>query len=217
MSIRTPIETTGAPPPEGPEGEGLPRWKVAAVVAIIILLAGVIVVGLVARGSGGGEDEPANVGVSPTAPATSQVLAQQPPPLLNTGNDPDWAAMVRSMLAYDAWLRRNPRPELLQQWMRPSSPLYPEGMQTLENLASGNWRYDPATCEPLSAEIVRLTSRHGTSALVFVQFPTIPACRGIDRAGNVVLDQPAQPGNSAIWTLLQDPDERWRFEKAERL
>ena len=100
--------------------------------------------------------------------------------------------------------------------MRPQSPLYAEARQSLENLANGSWRYEPPY-EPLTAEIINLTSRHGTSALVFLRYAPIPARRLIDRDGNTVLEQPAQPPNSAVWTLLQDRDGRWRFEKAERL
>ena len=209
----------GAPP----AGEGPPplaTWRKVVLGLVLAALALGLVVVVVVRANGGDDDTTA---ASPTAPVTSlqtstppTASSSQPPPLLNTGDDPDWAAMVRSMLAYDAWLRRNPRPDLLQAWMRPSSPLYAEGMQSLQNLANGNWRYD-LHCEPLNAEIVRPNSRHGPSVVVFVRFSAILACRVVDRSGSVVLDQPAQPGNSAVWTLLQDADGRWRFEKAERL
>jgi hypothetical protein len=100
--------------------------------------------------------------------------------------------------------------------MRPQSPAYAEARQSLENLANGTWRYEPPY-EPLTADIVRLNSRLGTSAVVFLRYAPIPARRLVDRAGNTVVDQPAQPPNSAVWTVFQDPDRRWRFEKAERL
>lgn len=202
---------------QGPQPLGTGR-KVLLGLILAALAVGLVAV-FVARGNTGDEDSnsaapsPLSTQIqSSTPPAASE----QPPPLLNTGDDPDWAAMVRSMLAYDAWLRRNPRPELLEAWMRPASPLYAEARQSLENLANGGLRYEPPY-PPLAAENVNLTSRHGTSAVVFVRFGPLPALRIIDRAGNTVLDQPAQPPNSAVWTLLRDPDGRWRFEKAERL
>lgn len=215
----TAVPNVGAPPP--PPGEPEPpasnSWRNLVLGLILALIAVGLAAVLIQRAD---TDDGGATAVSPTALASPTSIppttSAQPPPLLNTGDDPDWAAMVRSMLAYDAWIRRNPRPELLQQWMLPTSPLYAEGMQVLQNLTSGDWRYDPP-CEPLTAEIVNLTSRHGTSALVFVRFSRIPACRAVDRGGRVVLDQAAQPANSAIWSLLQDRDGRWRFEKAERL
>lgn len=213
------LDGGGTPPPG--DRESLAMWRKVAVGVVLAALA-IGLVASVASRVGGQDDEtsateqrPSPTDVPGSTPRTT--VSSQPPALVNTGDDPDWEAMVRSMLAYDAWLRRNPRPELLEAWMRPSSPLYAEGMETLHNLASGTWRYDPAPCEPLSSEIIRLNSRHGGSALVFVRFGPIPACRAVDRSGNVVLDRPAGPGNSVVWSLLQDGDGRWRFEKSERL
>jgi hypothetical protein len=215
----TAVPNVGAPPP--PPGEPEPpasnSWRNLVLGLILALIAVGLASVLIQRASSddGGAPIASPTSLAPPA-STPPTTSAQPPPLLNTGDDPDWAAMVRSMLAYDGWLRRNPRPELLQQWMLPTSPLYADARQTLEKLAAGEWRYD-RPYEPLTADIVNLTSRHGSSVIVFLRYAPIPARRVLDRAGNAVLDQPAQPPNSAVWTLLRDSDGRWRFDKAERL
>lgn len=215
------VPSVGAPPPPpgDPEPPAPSSWRNLVLGLILALMAVGLAVVLVQRANtdDGGTSAASPTSLAPPVQAsTPTTTPAQPPPLLNTGDDPDWGAMVRSMLAYDAWLRRNPRTELLEAWMRPTSPLYADARQSLERLASGEWRYEPAF-EPLKAEIVNLNSRHGSSVVVFLRYAPIPAYRIVDRAGNVVLDQAAQPPNSAVWNLLRDADGRWRFEKADRL
>ena len=215
----TTVPSVGAPPTDGEPEPPAPNSRRNLVLGLILALIAVglaAVLILRADSDDGGTSAASPTSLAPVQTSTPTTTPAQPPPLLNTGEDPDWGAMVRSMLAYDTWLRRNPNPELLQQWMLSTSPLYADARQTLEKLAAGEWRYD-RPYEPLTADIVNLTSRHGSSAVVFLRYAPIPARRVVDRAGNTVLDQPAQPPNSAVWTLLRDSAGRWRFDKAERL
>ena len=209
----------GAPP----AGEGPPplaTWRKVVLGLVLAALALGLVVVVVARANGGDDDTTA---ASPTAPPTQvQTSAppppssSQPPPLLNTGDDPDWNAMVRSMRAFDDWLRAHPRPELLGEWIRKESPAFNEGQAALRSFADGTWRYD-IPYEPLSIERVSLISRHGPSAVVFVRYGPTGPTRVVDRTGKVVYEEPAKDARSVAWTVIRDPDGRWRFDKAEYL
>jgi hypothetical protein len=207
MSVRTPTETTGAPPggPDHEDGPGLSLARRVTLVVVFAALLGVLVVGLVSRRSGGNDAAVARV--SPTvAPPTTAI---QPPPLIDTGED--WNAIVRSMIAYNDWLYLHPKPELLDAFSLPSAPLYAETKLALTNLATKGWHYDPPR-PSVTIEIVRLNSRvNAKTAAVFVRFGPSPQYRVVDQSGAEVAIQPAIPtGNSVIWTLAEI-DGRWRL------
>lgn len=203
----------------GPAAAQGPRQLGTGRKVLLGLILAALAIGLVAVFVARGEDSnsaaptPLPTQVQTSTPPTA---SDPPPPLLNTGDDPDWDALVRSLFAFDEWLRTHPRPELVKEWIRPQSPGYAEAEATIRNLAEGTWRYDPPY-QPVPIERVSLVSRHGPSAVVLIRFGPIPSLRGVDRNGNVVVERRAQPGNSATWTVIRDADGKWRFDKAETL
>jgi hypothetical protein len=153
---------------------------------------------------------------APPASSPSTASADQPPPLVNTGEN--WEAIVRSMVAFNDWLYLHPRPELLDTVVLPSSPNYAETKLGLTNLATKGWRYDPPRA-PLTVEIVRLNSRISpTAAAVFVRFGPTPRYRVVDQSGTEVANVPATTvSKSVIWTLVQKPDGRWYLSDVDAL
>lgn len=214
MSLHTPIETTGAPPPEGPQSnEGLSLARKITLVVVFVALLGVIVVGVISRRSGG---DGVVAKVSPTTPAASLPKADQPPALVNTGED--WDTIIRSIVAYNDWLRVHPNAELLRNIWRPADVKQAPATPDFSDYRAKGWHYDPVPA-PLSVEEVRLSSYpFPNTALVYIRFGVIPEYRLVDQTGKVMSDEPSQPGNAAQWTLRVDPgDGRWKIEKAERL
>ncbi len=208
MSIRTPAETTGAPPGGPGHGDepGLSLARKITLVVVFVALIGVLVVGVVTHRSGGGNGVVARA--NPTAALPT--AAAQPPPLVDTGED--WDAIVRSIAAYDDWLFLHPHPELLDEVLLPSAPTYADTKVGLTNLATKGWRYDPPR-PPVPIEIVRLNSRvNATAAAVFVRFGPAPQYRVVDQSGAEVANKPATTiGNSVIWTLKLTADSHWRL------
>lgn len=214
----TPPPAPPSRPPDGPPP--LATWrKVVLGILFVVLVGGII--GIVAvRQSDNGDDPaeappPASGPAQPTTVATSPAESDQPPPLLNTGED--WTTMVRSMEAYLYWLARHPDPELLDKLAHPSDPLLAETRNALAKFASGEWRYDPNP-RPTVVDSVVLTSRifDGRQVLLLVSYGFTDRYRVVDRAGNVVQDDPATPSRKAILTLIQDPgDPHWRVAKAD--
>ncbi|MDP1807758.1 MAG: hypothetical protein Q8K72_21450 [Acidimicrobiales bacterium] len=211
----------GAPPqpPSTEPDRGLSPWRAAAVLAIFAVLIGAIAWGVISRsGDGDPKTTPAGPsGVPATAQPSTPGVADQPPTLVNTGEN--WDAIVRSIVAYNDWLYLHPRPELLDEIMLPAHKEYADTKLGLTNLATKGWRYDPPRL-PVIVERVTLGTRlSATKASVVVRYGPAPQYRVVDQAGKVIADSPATAdGNTVVWTLAQTPgDPRWRLEDIDRL
>jgi hypothetical protein len=193
-------------------------WRKVVLGALLVVLIGGIVTILAVRHSDSGDGEAAGPVASVPAPQTTAVTSpardEQPPPLLNTGED--WTTIMRSLEAYNDWLARHPNPDLLTNVLHPSNPVFGDSKNALIKFASGEWRYDPVP-RPKVVERVVLTSRLGDkTALLFVWSGPTDEYRIVDRTGKVVFDAPAQPASKALVTLVQDDnDPRWVVGKGQ--
>ena len=213
------LDGTPPQPPSTEPDRGLSPWRAAAVLAIFAVLIGVIGWGVISRrGDGDQKAVPAGPsGASTTPGPTAPKATDQPPTLVNTGED--WDAIVRSIVAYRDWLGLHPRPELLDEILLPAHKEYANTKLGLTNLATKGWRYDPVPA-PVTIERVSLGTRlSATKVSLVVRYGPAPQYRVVDQAGNVVYDTPAtQDGNTVVWTLAQTAgDPRWRIEDIDRL
>ena len=212
------LEGTPPQPPSTEPDRGLSRWRAGAVLAIFAVLIGAIAWGVISRrGDGDPKAAPAGPsGATATSQASTPGVAEQPPELVNTGEN--WDAIVRSMVAFNNWLYMHPEPELLDTFQLRSVPGYADAKLGLTNLATKGWRYDPPRVTA-AVEIVRLNNRvNATTAAVFVRFGPAPQYRVVDQAGNEVANQPATTvGNSVIWTLSQQADGKWYLADVDAL
>lgn len=210
----------GAPPqpPSTEPDRGLTPWRAAAVLAIFAVLIGAIAWGVISRrGDGDQRAVPAGPSGAPTAQPSTPGVGDQPPALVNTGEN--WDAIVRSIVAYRDWLRTHPRPELVDEIMLPALSGYADTKLGLTNLATKGWRYDPLPA-PVTVERVTLGTRlSATKVSVVIRYGPAPRWRVVDPAGKVVDDSPAaSDGNSVVWTLAQTAgDPRWRIEDIDSL
>lgn len=193
-------------------------WRKVVLGALVVVLIGGIATMLAARHSDSGDGEAAGPVASVPAPQTTAVTSpaqdEQPPPLLNAGED--WTTIMRSIEGYFDWLIRHPRPDLLSKVNHPSDPVFTDTKNALAKFAAGEWRYDPLP-RPQVVERVVLTSRLGDkTALLFVWYGPSDEHRIVDRAGNVVHDEPGQSSHKSIVTLVQDDgDPHWVVGKAQ--
>ena len=212
------LEGTPPQPPSTEPDRGLSPWRAAAVLAIFAVLIGAIAWGVISRrGDGDQKAVPAGPSGAPTAQPSTPGVGDQPPTLVNTGEN--WDAIVRSIVAYRDWLRTHPRPELVDEIMLPALSGYSDTKLGLTNLATKGWRYDPLPA-PVTVERVTLGTRlSATKVSVVIRYGPAPHWRVVDPAGNVISDSPATAdGNSVVWTLAQSPgDPRWRIEDIDSL
>lgn len=212
------LEGTPPQPPSTEPDRGLSPWRAAAVLAIFAVLIGAIAWGVISRrGDGDQKAVPAGPSGAPTAQPSTPGVGDQPPTLVNTGEN--WDAIVRSIVAYRDWLRTHPRPELVDEIMLPALSGYSDTKLGLTNLATKGWRYDPLPA-PVTVERVTLGTRlSATKVSVVIRYGPAPHWRVVDPAGNVISDSPAtSDGNSVVWTLAQSPgDPRWRIEDIDSL
>ncbi len=197
------------------EPPGRERGPATAVVAVLAVLALVgLAVYVVSR------DEPTSVvGSSPGPVATTPTsLAASAPVLVNTGENPDWTALVRSILVYSYWIKVHPDPAR-------QADIYTADYRTtlasgevitlasatndIAMLARGDLRYDPAPNE-VTASIVTMQQRDATSASVFVRLNPSKGNRTVGRDGTVH-QFPDSPGGPVIWRLVLGADGRWRL------
>jgi hypothetical protein len=199
------------PPPPAPSGEPEPpaprSWRTLILGLVLALVAVGLAAVLIQRAN---TDDGGATVASPSAPTSSVMPAaevDQPPAIVNTGED--WSAIVRSMVAFSDWLYLHPNPDLLDRFQLPSVPGYADTKLGLTNLATKGWRYDPPR-RPVTVETVRLNNRGPAQAAVFVRFGPAQQYRVVDQAGNEVANKPATTaGNSVIWTLYMQPDGKW--------
>jgi len=178
----------------------------------LVLVGGIVTILAVRQldsGNNKASEPPASVPAPQTTAITRPDQNEQPPPLLNTGED--WTTIVRSLQAYHDWLARHPDPDLLANIDHPTNPTFADSQGALARLASGEWHYEPPP-SPHTVEQVVLTSRLGDkTALVFVWFGPTAAGRIVDNRGSVINDAPARPAHKGQVTLVQDDnDPRWR-------
>jgi hypothetical protein len=207
------VGTPPLPPPGEPEPPAPSSRRNVVLGLILALIAMGLVAVLVQRANNnddGGATAASSTPSTPSTPATSVstgARVDQPPAIVNTGED--WDAIVRSMVAFSDWLYLHPNPDLLDRFQLPSVPGYADTKLGLSNLATKGWRYDPPR-RPVTVEIVRLNNRGPAMAAVFVRFGPAQQYRVVDRAGNEVANKPATTvGSSVIWTLYMQPDGKW--------
>ena len=213
------LEGSPPQPPSTEPDRGLSPLRAAAVLAIFAVLLGAIGWGVISRrGDGNQKATPAGpTGAAATAQPSTPGVGDQPPTLINTGEN--WDAIVRSIVAYRDWLRTHPRPELVDEIMLPALSGYGDTKLGLTNLATKGWRYDPLPA-PVTVERVTLGTRlSATKVSVVIRYGPAPQWRVVDSAGKVVDDSPAgSDGNSVVWTLAQTAgDPRWRIEDIDSL
>jgi hypothetical protein len=148
-----------------------------------------------------------------TEPALPRPAPGQPPPsLATTTQDADWLEVVRSIGAYDSWLRANPDPELVRQYMHPLNPDYAEAVDVTRRLAAGELRYDPPP-DAIKVRQVRIMSGDRNTVRLFVILD-FPRFRVVDATGRQVHDEPPGPGRSLAWVLRFD-EGMWRLARVE--
>lgn len=143
-----------------------------------------------------------------TAPAP----ALEPEPALTAAavGQPDWPAVVNELLAYDAWLRGHPNPDLVNRYTLESNPDYAEITAAQAVLAAGGQRYDPAPAAPRVSELTLLAHEDG-SARLRLSFRT-PRYRVVDSAGEIVVDTAARDV-ATTWDLRYVAGQ-WRIANA---
>lgn len=155
---------------------------------------------------------------APAPAVTPTTLAA--PALLNTGADPDWPVLVRSLLSYRDWmLTAHPDPALVANFLDPSYRVavvgtgevstYSSTMEDVVQLQRGDIRYEPAPA-PTVAEIVTMQNRDDHSASVFVRFAARKGTRFVGRDGTVT-QSPDSVNAAVIWRLVLGADGRWRL------
>lgn len=185
--------------------------NVAGIAVVLVVLAvAALSVGYLTRGRGTARTDASPVVTTPTTLV--------PPALANTGDNPDWPALVRSIMAYDFWLKVHPDPALVPTIYAPDyRAVLPSGeVMTLASvqadtatLARGDLRYDPAPVETTAA-VVTMQNRDANSASVFVRFNPRPGYRTVGRDGTVT-QLPDEKGGAVIWRLVLGADGRWRL------
>lgn len=194
------MDTMTRPPQTGPGSAppGVPLWS--AILLIVAVVAGAL---LITRDSAN-QEVSTNTAVNAPAPA-APVVPTLPAPTA----EPDWLAVVQSILTFDTWLKLNPAPTRLAEYMDPSHPDYAEGLAKLEQLARGEirWTSPPPT---MTASSVTLRVRDASRATVLVQLGPRRGGEYVDAAGRTTkLTDTA--GGPVVWRLVLSPEGRWRL------
>ncbi len=223
--VEGPPPPAGVPPtalpPAGPPPGGAPpplaMWRKVVLGVIIVALVGGLIVMMVRRSSSSDGPAAAPAPISPpqTTAVTSPAQSDQPPTLVNTGDD--WTTIMRSLETYFGWLVRHPDPRLLTNVMDPSNPVFADTSNADMKFAAGDWRYDPVPA-PHSIESVTFVSSlfEGTKVLLLVRYGPTAESRIVDRAGNVVHDDPPTASSKGVLTLVRTKDDpHWRVGKAD--
>jgi hypothetical protein len=201
-----------------PAPPGDTRPPVLQFVAVIVVVAALVAAAVwLLRASG--SPEPLTTNATPvTSPPSVPVTTLAPPALATTGDNPDWPALVRSIMAYDYWLKTHPDPARqadiftadYRTVMASGEVITLASAQAdLAMLARGDIRYDPAPNE-VTAAIVTMQNRDATSASVFVRLNPSKGNRTVGRDGTVH-QFPDRASEAVIWRLVLGSDGRWRL------
>jgi hypothetical protein len=194
----------------------LATWRKLVLGALFVVLVGGLVGILAVRQSDDkGQAQPPPAPAPQTTAVTTPADNEQPPPLLNTGED--WTAIMRSIEGYFDWLERHPDPNLLANIDHPQDALFADTQNALRELASGQWHYERAPGPTVvESVVVSATLFEGRQVQLFVGYGPGTGHRIVDSAGNIVNETPPSGSKKAIVVLVHDPnDSRWRILKSE--
>jgi len=170
-------------PTPGPERRGWKRsaWSLAVVVVVVAVAAGIGIT-LISDGP------------------TASTLPKGAPALNSAAPVPQWDRLVRSMVAFDAWLRLHPNPALVDQYMTADYAATNDAKNQIARFATGALRYDPAPTAP-EVVAVDVVAASATDASVRVQFANTSRYRVLDDHNRVVLDTQAGAAKTVVWRL----------------
>ncbi len=156
-------------------------WSLAVVTVVVAVMAGIGIT-LVSDGP------------------TASTLPKGAPALNTSPAAPQWDRLVRSMVAFDAWLRLHPNPALVDQYMTADYAASTDAKSQLGRFATGALRYDPAPTAP-DVVAVNVVAASATDASVRVQFANSSRYRVLDDHNQVVLDTQPGAATAAVWRL----------------
>jgi hypothetical protein len=181
------------------------RTRLAAGVAIPVLLVGVLAVLLLQGRHPAGEAAPAQT-VAPTTTAPPPITTQPEPPKATGEN---WLAIMRDILTYRHYLYENPQPNLLDQIYDRRCPCYAQERRALADLERRGWRYNDKGVTILKTTLLgRGTGQPPSVALDVVErvHPQVL----LDRAGKIRDQKPGIAAKTITYELVQGADHRWR-------
>lgn len=181
------------------------RTRLAAGVAIPVLLAVVLALLLLQGHRPAGEAAPAPT-VAPTTTAPPPITTQPEPPKATGEN---WLAIMRDILTYRHSLYENPQPNLLDQIYDRRCPCYAQERKALADLERRGWRYNDK-----GVTVLKTTLRGrgvGNSSIVALE-SIIQTARQVlvDRNGKILQRKSASGPTKMTYELIRGKDDRWR-------
>jgi hypothetical protein len=181
------------------------RTRLAAGVAIPVLLAVVLAVLLLQGHRPAGEAAPAQT-VAPTTTAPPPITTQPEPPKATGEN---WLAIMRDILTYRHYLYENPQPNLLDQIYDRRCPCYAQERRALADLERRGWRYNDK-----GVTVLKTTLRGrgvGNSSIVALESIIQTAQQVlVDRNGKILQRKSASGSTKMTYELIRGKDDRWR-------
>lgn len=181
------------------------RSRLAAAIAIPILLAIGLAFTFLQGRHPAGQAAPATVAPSSSLP---------PPPTTSKPNPPkatgeDWLAIMSDILTYRHYLYEHPQPNLLPQIYDKRCPCYQREFQALNDLRRRGWRYDDEGVEILKAKLLGQAKDRPSDVAVETLVRTRTQVL-VDADGNVVKRVRGTDPTFQDYELIRGPDGRWR-------
>jgi hypothetical protein len=139
---------------------------------------------------------------------TTFAQADDPPPLVNTGEDFD--AIVRSFLAYGEWVSVHPDLDRLDDVFRRDGPAWQELAPVFSQLIAEGWHTNGDN--PGVVHEARLLERPTDGAAIVYALIESPAFTIVDGAGSVIEEREAIPPTGWAYELRQNGDGQWLIE-----
>ncbi len=181
------------------------RSRLAAAIAIPILLAIGLAFTFLQGRHPAGQAAPATVAASSSLP---------PPPTTSKPNPPkatgeDWLAIMSDILTYRHYLYEHPQPNLLPQIYDKRCPCFTQERNALADLQRRGWKYTDQGVKVLSAKLLgRGIGKPASVALDVVErvFPQVL----VDQSGKTVQKKAGSAARTTTYELVQGEDHKWR-------
>ena len=181
------------------------RSRLAAAIAIPILLAIGLAFTFLQGRHPAGQAAPATVAASSSLP---------PPPTTSKPNPPkatgeDWLAIMSDILTYRHYLYEHPQPNLLPQIYDKRCPCFTQERNALADLQRRGWKYTDQGVKVVQA---KLRGRGvGNSSIVAIESIIQTAQQVlVDRDGKVLQRKAASGPTKMTYELVRGRDGRWR-------
>ena len=158
-------------------------------------------------------EAPPTTTTAPITETTTFAQADEPPQLVNTGDD--YVAIATSILNFAEWLSVHPQPDLVSEIARPGSAAHDQLSTIFRATSEAGLHTDGRN--PAYVTDGRVEIQPAPGVVLVVLSIVNPPYQRLNASGEVVEELPGDPETAVAYEIRQDVGGRWFLENRTRI